>query len=61
MNTFKIYQSSYIYNEKISSNNFSTLLRVIVKNKQMTIDLLKDLTKLNIKEIEFEDLKNIEL
>ena len=26
----------------------------------MTIDLLKDLTKLNIKDFEFEDLKNIE-
>lgn len=45
---------------KIDSNNFSALLRVILKNKQMTLSLLKDLTKLDIKDFEFEDLKNME-
>ena len=46
-------------NIKLSSNDFTTLLKVILKNKQMTIDLLKDLTKLNIIDFEFDDLKNM--
>ena len=33
---------------------------MILKNKEITIDLLEDLTKLDIKDIEFEDLKNME-
>ena len=47
-------------NIKISSNNFGALLRVILKDKKTTIDLLKDLTNLNIKDFEFEDLKKMD-
>lgn len=32
---------------------------MILKNKEMAVDLLKDLTQLDIKNIEFEDLKNM--
>lgn len=38
----------------------SALLRVILKNKEITIELFKNLTKLNILDLEFEDLKNME-
>lgn len=54
--TFKIKEE---LNIKISSNNFSALLRVIIKEKKMTVDLLNDLTKLNVIGFEFEDLKNM--
>jgi len=33
---------------------------VILKNKETTVDLFKDLTRLDIKNIEFEDLKNMD-
>ena len=33
---------------------------MILKNKEITIDLLKNLTKLNITDFEFEDLKSME-
>jgi len=46
-------------NIEVSSNNFSALLRVVLKNKESTIELLKDLTKLDIIDFEFDDLKNM--
>lgn len=48
-------------NIKISSYDFSALFRVILKNKQMTINLLKDLTQLDIQHIEFEDFKKMDV
>ena len=33
---------------------------MILKNKETTVDLFKDLTRLDIKNIEFEDLKNMD-